>query len=44
VGNLSLVLIADDDAAIRSQLKPVLEKAGHKIVEAGSARADHDDG
>lgn len=48
MGNLSLVLIADDDAAIRSQLKPVLEKAGHKIIEAASAREtihqaqDHD--
>lgn len=35
---MSLVLIADDDASVRSELKKVLEKAGHKVVEAATAR------
>ncbi|MCC6575570.1 MAG: SpoIIE family protein phosphatase [Planctomycetes bacterium] len=31
---MSLVLIADDDKGARAQLKKVLEKAGHKVLEA----------
>jgi phosphoserine phosphatase RsbU/P len=33
-----LVLIADDDANVREQLKGVLTKAGHSVVEAKTAR------
>ena len=35
---MSLVLIADDDNAARVQLKRLLEKAGHKVVESATAR------
>lgn len=35
---MSLVLISDDDKAIRKQLAEVLDKAGHKVIEAGTAR------
>lgn len=45
---MSVVLIADDDASVRSELKTALEKAGHRVIEAASARntlmeaQDHD--
>jgi sigma-B regulation protein RsbU (phosphoserine phosphatase) len=45
---LSTVLIADDDASIRSELKKVLEAAGYSVLEAATAREtiyeaqDHD--
>ncbi|MCB9894512.1 MAG: fused response regulator/phosphatase [Planctomycetes bacterium] len=45
---MSTVLIADDDASIRSELKKVLEKAGYSVIEAATARdtiyqaQDHD--
>ncbi|MCA8916121.1 MAG: fused response regulator/phosphatase [Planctomycetes bacterium] len=45
---MSTVLIADDDASIRSELKTVLEKAGYSVIEAATARdtiyqaQDHD--
>jgi serine phosphatase RsbU (regulator of sigma subunit) len=35
---LSHVLIADDDGAMRSNLKKVLEKAGHTVVATATAR------
>lgn len=35
---MSVVLIADDDASVRSELKTALEKAGHRIIEASTAR------
>jgi sigma-B regulation protein RsbU (phosphoserine phosphatase) len=35
---VSLVLIADDDATLRSQLKQALMDAGHSVLEAASAR------
>jgi len=34
---VSLVLIADDDKATRVQLLEVLEKAGHKVIQAATA-------
>jgi CheY-like chemotaxis protein len=34
---VSLVLIADDDKATRAQLLEVLEKAGHKVIQAATA-------
>lgn len=45
---MSVVLIADDDASVRSELKAALEKAGHRVLEASTARntvteaQDHD--
>ncbi|MBK8205890.1 MAG: fused response regulator/phosphatase [Planctomycetes bacterium] len=45
---MSLVLISDDDPAVRAELKQVLLKAGHSVLEAATARAtlheaqDHD--
>ncbi|MBZ0136268.1 MAG: SpoIIE family protein phosphatase [Planctomycetes bacterium] len=45
---MSLVLIADDDVSVRAELKSALEKAGHRVVEAATARntlleaQDHD--
>ncbi len=45
---MSLVLIADDDAAVREQLKAALMHAGHSVLEAATAREtieqaqDHD--
>jgi len=35
---VSLVLISDDDAGVRADLKKVLEKSGHSVLEAKSAR------
>ncbi|MBX3473300.1 MAG: SpoIIE family protein phosphatase [Planctomycetes bacterium] len=35
---MSLVLISDDDKAVRAELADVLGKAGHKVVEAATAR------
>lgn len=35
---MSLVLVADDDANVRSELKQALEKAGHSVLEAKTAR------
>ena len=34
---MPLVLIADDDKAVRVQLKRMLEKSAHKVIEAGTA-------
>ena len=45
---MSVVLIADDDAKLRAELKKALEKAGHRVIEAATARdtiyeaQDHD--
>ena len=35
---VSHVLIADDDGALRAELKKVLEKAGHTVIAAATAR------
>ncbi len=35
---MSQVLIADDDKAARVQLKRLLEKSGHKVIEAGTGQ------
>jgi phosphoserine phosphatase RsbU/P len=35
---LSVVLIADDDASVRSELRTALEKSGHRVIEASTAR------
>lgn len=35
---MSLVLIADDDKSARTQLKKLLEKAGHKVLEASGGQ------
>lgn len=36
---MATILVVDDDADIRSVLRRLLERAGHRVTEADSARA-----